>query len=110
LKVAVIGSGAWGTALATHAARMGNAVTMWSHEADVASDITTLHQNRRFLPGIDLPPEITATTDMKSALDGAGLVILVPPSVYLRQISRDAAPNIGKDALVLGATKGFEES
>jgi glycerol-3-phosphate dehydrogenase (NAD(P)+) len=109
-KVAVIGSGAWGTALATHAARMGNAVTMWSHEADVASDISTLHQNKRFLPGIDLPPEITATTDMAGALLGADLVIMVPPSVYLRQISRDAAPHIGKDALVLVATKGFEES
>ncbi len=110
MKVAVIGSGAWGTALATHAARMGNAVTMWSHEPDVASDIATLHQNKRFLPGIDLPPEITATTDIAGALTGAGLVILVPPSVYLRQISRDAAPHIAKDAHVLVATKGFEES
>lgn len=110
MKVAVVGSGAWGTALATHAARMGNAVTMWSHEADVAADITTLHQNKRFLPAIGLPPEITATTDMPAALAGAGLVILVPPSVYLRQISLDLAPHIGKDARVLVATKGFEES
>jgi glycerol-3-phosphate dehydrogenase (NAD(P)+) len=110
MKVSVIGSGAWGTALGTHAARLGHAVTMWAHEPDVAKDICTLHQNRRFLAGVDLPPEITATTELAAALADAELVIMVPPSVYLRAISAEAAPHIPSNAQVVVATKGFEES
>jgi len=56
MRAAVIGGGAWGTALATVLANNGYAVTIWSYEADVAASITERHENHKYLPGATLPP------------------------------------------------------
>ena len=62
-RFAVIGAGAWGTALACHAARLGHAVTMWAFESEVAAEITGSHANSPYLPDVELPESITASTD-----------------------------------------------
>lgn len=106
---AVVGSGAWGTALAAHAARLGHVTTLWALEAEVAEEITSRHLNSIYLPEIPLPPTLRASSDVAAAVDGADVVILVPPSSHLRSVAAKVAPTLGAETLVVVATKGIEE-
>lgn len=108
-RVAVIGSGAWGTALAAHAARLEHNVRLWAREPQVVADIHDRHENVLFLPGITLPPDLRASQDLEEVVTGAELVILVPPSVHLRSVSSEIAPYVDSDAVVTIASKGIEE-
>jgi len=108
-RIAVVGGGAWGTAIAAHAARWKHEVTLWAYEEDVARDVTERHVNSVYLPGIALPEGLVATNDYAVALAGAELVVLVPPSSHLRAIAQSVAPHLPAGARVLVATKGFEE-
>jgi glycerol-3-phosphate dehydrogenase (NAD(P)+) len=105
---AVIGAGAWGTALADLLARNGHAVTLWAHEADVVASIEAVHENHRFLAGVSLAPTVRATTGLTDAVAGASLVVLATPSHLLRGIVRRAAPAIGERVTMCVATKGIE--
>ena len=107
-KVAVIGAGAWGTALAAQAARREHEVTIWAREPEVTRDINTLHENRTFLADVPLPPSLRATGDPQEALASAELVILVPPSAFLRQVVTSIASLLPQDAPLVVATKGIE--
>jgi glycerol-3-phosphate dehydrogenase (NAD(P)+) len=107
--VAVIGSGAWGTALACHAARCGHRVRMWALESEVAEDINVRHVNALYLPDVSLPDAIRATTDARDAVRGADVLVLVTPSKHLRGLSGAIAPAVPSAALVVVATKGVEE-
>ncbi len=107
--IAVIGGGAWGTALAAHSARLGHEVRLWAREDEVVRDVLEHRENRLFLEGIKLPESITASTDPKVVLAGADVVLLVPPSAFLRAVTRDTvAPYLPKSAAVAVATKGIE--
>jgi glycerol-3-phosphate dehydrogenase (NAD(P)+) len=106
---AVVGSGAWGTALAAHAARLDHTVTLWALEPEVADEITTRHLNSVYLPDIPLPETLRATADVDVAVAGADVVILVPPSSHLRAVAKRVGPGLGAETLVVVATKGIEE-
>jgi glycerol-3-phosphate dehydrogenase (NAD(P)+) len=108
-KFAVVGAGAWGTALAAHAARLEHAVTLWALEREVADEIHTRHSNSIYLPGLPLPQNLQATSDVAAAVSGADVVILVPPSSHLRSVITKVAPVLGEQTLVVVATKGIEE-
>ena len=108
-KVAVIGGGAWGTALACHAARREHAVTLWAHEPEVVDEVNARHANTPYLPDVSLPSGIRAVGDPAAAAEGAEVVVLVPPSAHLRAVSQRLAPGIGADAAVVVATKGIED-
>ena len=108
-KFAVVGSGAWGTALAAHAARLGHAVTLWALEPDVAEEIRTRHSNSIYLPGLPLPESLDATSDIGAAVAGTDVVILVPPSSHLRSVVAKVAPALGPETILVVATKGIEE-
>jgi len=108
-RFAVVGSGAWGTALAAHLARLEHEVMLWAFERDVAEEICSAHINSAFLPGLALPQTIGASHDMAAAVSGAEIVILVPPSTHLRAVSSVLAPVLPRDAIVTIATKGIEE-
>ncbi len=108
-RIAVIGAGAWGTAIATHLARWKHEVVLWSHEAEVARDVREARENKLYLPGITLPSSLRATADYAEALASAEVVVLVPPSAHLRDIALHVAPHLGASARVLVATKGLEE-
>src|SRR5512147_3222352 len=108
-KFAVVGSGAWGTALAAHVARLGHAVTLWALEPEVADEITTRHTNSVYLPDLPLPENLRASSDVASAVAGAEVVILVPPSSHLRSVGTKLAPVLGAKTYVVVATKGIEE-
>src|SRR6266566_877883 len=91
-RIAVVGSGAWGTALACHLARLEHAVTMWAYEPEVAEEITTRHTNSPYLPDVSLPETIRASVDPRQVAASADVVILVPPSSHLRAVSTLVAP------------------
>jgi glycerol-3-phosphate dehydrogenase (NAD(P)+) len=108
-RVAVIGSGAWGTALACHAARLDHDVVMWAFECEVADELDMRHTNTVYLPDVALPESIRASADAAAVADGADVVVLVPPSQHMRGVSRAIAPAIGSEAVVVVASKGIEE-
>lgn len=108
-RIAIVGAGAWGTALAAHAARLGHDVRLWAREPEVVADVNERHVNEAFLAGIPLPKELRASTDLADALAGADIVIFVPPSQHLRKVAAAAAPFVPPGAHVVVASKGIEE-
>jgi glycerol-3-phosphate dehydrogenase (NAD(P)+) len=108
-RLSVVGGGAWGTALASHAARLGHDVRMWAREPEVADEITTRHTNTPYLAGIELPPTIRGFAEFRAAVADAEIVILVPPSQHLRSVATAIARDVDAKALIVVATKGIEE-
>jgi glycerol-3-phosphate dehydrogenase (NAD(P)+) len=107
-RCAVVGAGAWGTALADLLARNGHDVTLWAFEPDVVASINGRHENARFLAGAALSPALHATGDFAEALDGATLVCVATPSQHLRAILSRGAASIPRRATVCVASKGIE--
>lgn len=107
-KLAIIGSGAWGTAVGIHAARLGHEVTMWAFEPEVVAEMQEGRENRTFLTGFPLPPRLGATSDMASACHAAELVVMACPSKHMRAIAAAAAPSISSSALLCVLSKGIE--
>lgn len=107
-RCAVVGAGAWGTALSDLLARNGHDVRIWAYEWDVVEAINRSHENRRFLRGSKLDHRVAACSDMAETLDGAELVALATPSHVLRSIIRAAKPSFQAGLPVVVATKGIE--
>jgi glycerol-3-phosphate dehydrogenase (NAD(P)+) len=107
-RCAVIGAGAWGTALADLLSRNGHETRIWAYEWDVVESINRSHQNRRFLAGHALSDTLTAFNEMEDALDGAEVVTLATPSHVLRTIVRSASSFIRPGTSVVVASKGVE--
>jgi len=107
-SVAVIGAGAWGTALAWSVAQTGAPVTIWALEPEVVDSINTGHENRFFLPGLILPDNLRATDDMEEAVKGRRIIIFVAPSQFMRQTLIKLKNFILKSAILVSATKGIE--
>ena len=84
-KVAVFGAGSWGTAFSIVLADAGNDVTMWGRREEVCATINEQHENTDYLPGIELPPAVSATHDPEKALHDADVVVLAVPSQTLRE-------------------------
>lgn len=108
MKCAVMGAGAWGTALASLLAENGHETTLWCLEPDVAETITHSAANPRFLAGASLCPALRATTDKAEALDGAALVLMAAPSHVLREVVSHARAWVATGATAVVATKGIE--
>jgi glycerol-3-phosphate dehydrogenase (NAD(P)+) len=107
-KVAVLGAGAWGTALGKLLAEKGDEVVLWSRRGDLSVQINDARENARYLPGAKLPACFTATDDLARAIDGASMVVFVVPSHATRAVAKLAAPLIGEGVLIVSATKGIE--
>ena len=108
MNVAVLGAGAWGTALAKVLADKQHPTTIWAHRREVADTINERHVNTRYLPSAELPPTLRATPDLEEALRGAELVVVVIPSHGLRAVMRDARDHVPGNALLCSASKGIE--
>ena len=91
MRCAVIGAGAWGTALGDLLARNGHEVVLWAFEPDVVAAVNSRHENMRFLPGAALDPALRATSIFADALEDTTLVCVATPSQHLRSILRQAA-------------------
>ncbi|MBB4128209.1 glycerol-3-phosphate dehydrogenase (NAD(P)+) [Xanthomonas translucens] len=107
-KIAVLGAGSWGTALAALVARHGFPTVLWGRDAVVAEAIQQRHENPRYLPQIPLPATLQATTDLAAAVDGADWILVVVPSHAFTETLHQLAPLRPPQAGVAWATKGFE--
>ncbi|MFN2565944.1 MAG: NAD(P)H-dependent glycerol-3-phosphate dehydrogenase [Gemmatimonadaceae bacterium] len=109
MRCAVVGAGAWGTALADLLATNGADVKLWAFERDVAATINARHENPRFLPSVPLAPAVEATSDLADALSAASLVLYAVPSAHLRGVARSGARSVAPGAILAVATKGIEQ-
>jgi glycerol-3-phosphate dehydrogenase (NAD(P)+) len=108
MKAAVLGAGSWGTTFAQVLCDAGTPVTVWARRPDVAEAISASHQNPWYLPGVALPPTLTATSDVRAALDGADLVLFSVPAQTLRDGLTAWAPLIPGGSLLVSLMKGIE--
>ena len=106
--VAVLGSGSWGTALASLIARNGHPTVIWGRDADQVRAIAQTHENPRYLPGIPLPASLHATGELAEAVAAADLLLVVTPSHAFTETLHALAPHRRAQAGVAWATKGFE--
>jgi glycerol-3-phosphate dehydrogenase (NAD(P)+) len=107
-SVAVIGAGAWGTALAVLLAERYGQVSLWVFEESLADEMDRTRENAAYLPGIGIPRRVHPTSSMETALAGRRLVILVVPSHAFRGVLKQAATHLDPRVLLVSATKGIE--
>jgi glycerol-3-phosphate dehydrogenase (NAD(P)+) len=107
-RIAVIGAGSWGTALANRLAANGHQVDLWAYEEELVREINTSHTNTLYLPGIPLQPELVATGNLHEAIDGRGIILLVTPVQVMRGVLEQISSSIGGDTVIANASKGIE--
>src|SRR3989442_1647179 len=109
-RIAVVGGGAWGTALADLLARKGDfdTVTLWAREPEVVESVNREHVNHMFLPGAALAPAVAAVGDLTAAVRGAEVVVSAAPSHAVREVMTRARDKIGRGALVVSVSKGLD--
>jgi len=107
-KIAVIGSGGWGTAVAVHLNKLGHEVTLWSWLKEESDNLKNTLENKPFLPGVALPQDIIFTSDLSCVKD-KDLIVLVTPSKAIRLTARSMASYVSKDTVVVILSKGIED-
>jgi glycerol-3-phosphate dehydrogenase (NAD(P)+) len=107
-KVAVLGGGAWGTALALTALRRGHATCLWARDGDTVRTIQERSENPRYLPGIRFDEGLEATTDARRALDGADCVLVAAPAQSLRGVLESVRGGLPRSASLVLCAKGIE--
>jgi glycerol-3-phosphate dehydrogenase (NAD(P)+) len=110
MRCAVVGAGAWGTALADVLTRNGHETCLWALEADVAQSINDAHENKRFLAGLPLSRGLRATNDQADALSDAELVVFATPSEHLRRVASECRAAVKPGAITVVASKGIERN
>lgn len=109
-RIAVIGGGSWGTALANRLACNGHDVSLWVYEAELVKEINETHKNSVFLPGIDLHRGLRSTGSLADAVEGCGIVLLVTPVQVMSNVLEQLAPHLANDTIIANASKGIELS
>jgi glycerol-3-phosphate dehydrogenase (NAD(P)+) len=107
-KVAVLGAGSWGTALAVHLGRLGHDVRLWARDRSFADEMSARRANAIYLPDITFPAPLSVTAAIERAVDDAALIICAVPSHGARAVVRLAAPHMADRAIVVSAAKGLE--
>lgn len=107
-KIAVVGAGSFGMAMACAARRAGQEVSLWALEPEVAEAVNAGKGNPVYLPGMQIEPGIAATTDLARAVNGADAVLLVVPSQFLRSVARQLCPLLRPGVPVVSCAKGIE--
>lgn len=107
-RIAIIGAGSWGTALAIIAARAGHDVTLWSRDPEVVKSINEERINPRYLTTAAITDRVNATNEIATALDKASLVLLAAPSHAARDLLTAMSPSIDESAVIVSVSKGIE--
>src|SRR6185295_14443658 len=107
-RIAVIGAGSWGTALAVVAARGGHEVHLWSHNAAVVETINSEHLNPRYLTDLRIPDTVRSTNNIVDAVNAADMIILAAPSHATRELLAAMTSALRPEMIVVSATKGIE--
>lgn len=111
MKIAVLGSGSWGTALAKVLAENGHGVRLWGRDANQVREINESHVNAKYLPGIVIPESILATTDLQAAIEDVRIILVVLPTSVIRSSMEKINPLLvnGQRPIIVHATKGLEQ-
>ncbi|MFZ0951716.1 MAG: NAD(P)H-dependent glycerol-3-phosphate dehydrogenase [Candidatus Sulfotelmatobacter sp.] len=110
-KIAIIGAGAWGTALSIVLGRNeSHEIRLWAHEKEVCESISQRRVNEIFLPGQQIPACVMACNDLAEAVEGASIVVSVMPSQHCRQLFEQMRPHLSAETMIVSATKGLEET
>jgi glycerol-3-phosphate dehydrogenase (NAD(P)+) len=109
-KIAIIGGGSWGTALAIALTRSSSAhrLALWAHSADVVEILAARRVNEIYLPGFELPADVEVTGSLEKALVGADIILGVMPSAHARGLYRSMQPHVEPRSIFVSATKGLE--
>ncbi|SDC12452.1 NAD(P)H-dependent glycerol-3-phosphate dehydrogenase [Shouchella lonarensis] len=107
-KIAVIGAGSWGSALALVLADNGHEVRLHARREDQVDEMNQCHTNESYLPGVVFPASIRAYTKMKEVLQGVSVVLIAVPTKAMRETMRALLPSLAEDAMVIHASKGIE--
>jgi glycerol-3-phosphate dehydrogenase (NAD(P)+) len=109
-KIAIVGGGSWGTALAIALTRSSrpHRLALWAHSPDVVELLRAKRVNEIYLPGFELPTEVEVTGALSDALAGAEIVLGVMPSAHAREVYRAIRPHLDPGAVFVSATKGLE--
>lgn len=110
MKIAVIGDGGWGTALALMLHSYGHAVTIWGPFESYVQEIRATGENTRFLPGVKLPATLTWTSDPAEAVAGAEVMVLAVPSKFYADVCARFVGRVPQDLLTVSVTKGLCEN
>ncbi|CAM3081991.1 NAD(P)H-dependent glycerol-3-phosphate dehydrogenase [Leuconostoc rapi] len=111
-KIAVLGAGSWGTALANTASENGNDVRLWTHNADQVVEINQKHQNVKYLPDATLTDRLVATNDMLAAVKDVDIVLSVVPTKAVREVAKQLTQvlqELSQTVILAHATKGLEQ-
>ncbi|MCD8200165.1 MAG: NAD(P)-dependent glycerol-3-phosphate dehydrogenase [Coriobacteriaceae bacterium] len=109
MKVAVIGAGSWGTAVAHLLGNKGYDISLWSYRASTAEGINASHFNPDYLTDTELPASIVATCSFEEACEGSEAAVVVTPSSAVRETAEQMAPYVGADVPVVVLSKGVED-
>lgn len=107
-RVAVIGGGSWGTALADLLAKNGHDTTLWIYEQDLACEMSATRINSVYLPGFSLHPALNCTSSLSEALLDRSMILLVTPVQVMRTVLSQATGLIGPETVLVNASKGIE--
>jgi len=108
MKISVLGAGAWGTTLAILLHYNGHDVTLWEYDKNYAKQLLKTGENKTYLPGIKLPPEMNITHDFEETYEDKNLIILAIPSQFLRDVIRKIRFNSIKNSILVSVSKGIE--
>ncbi len=109
-RLAIIGAGSWGTALAVVLAPRFASVGLWVFEPDLAARMASSRRNDVYLPEFEIPPNVEVTSDLGPALEGAAIVLSVMPSHVVRRLYEQMLPNLNQSMVFVSATKGLENT
>ncbi|HEY9167338.1 MAG TPA: NAD(P)H-dependent glycerol-3-phosphate dehydrogenase [Candidatus Kryptonia bacterium] len=110
MKVSVLGAGGWGTALCIPLHDNGAEVTLWAYKKEYAEELDRLRENKTYLQGVSIPPEITITSDIQNAIEQAEVVVASIPSQFLREQLKKISDFNFRDKIFVNTAKGIEAS
>lgn len=109
MKVAVIGAGSWGTALALKSVDAGHDTWLYCRQEDKASHMREVRENTEYLPGISLPTSLQISSALEEVVAGAHIILLVTPSKFARAAAQSLVPYVNESMIVVGCSKGLEK-
>lgn len=107
-KIAVLGAGSWGTALAISLGTKGYPVSLWARDEGMTQHINEHHENVRYLKGSSIPGSVVALSDLQEAVEKARMVVLAVPSHAIREVARKCSPYVERETYIVNTAKGFE--
>src|SRR5690625_2315885 len=108
-KVAVLGAGSWGTALSMVLQENGHEAKLYSIVPEQVEEINAQHTNKKYLPGIQLPEELTASSNLKEVLQDVSVILFVIPTSGIRKLAQEVAELLEEPKLIIHASKGLEQ-